>query len=119
VALLFTWVTNPFTIPFIYPIQCYLGSKIIRQPLTYSYIKHHLAAIVATPSFKLIAELGTELILSFLVGGFLFGLIAAMIGYHASLPWIRLHHRKRDLRRERRQQRANDAHKPKMEMTAK
>lgn len=118
-ALLFTWITNPFSIPFIYPIQCYIGSKIIQQPLTYSYIKHHLAAIIETPSLKLIAELGTELVFSFLVGGLLFGSIAAIIGYHASLPWIRLHHKKRDRRKERRKQRAAAAEQLKMEISAK
>jgi hypothetical protein len=105
-AMLFTWISNPLTIPFLYPAQCYVGSRLIRIPLTSPDVKERIAAIVETPSPKLMASLGSELLASFLMGGILFGTIAAIIGYYSSLPWIKWHRNKRELRRQNRKQRA-------------
>jgi uncharacterized protein (DUF2062 family) len=101
-AILFTWVSNPLTIPFIYPLQCYIGGRIVGIPMTYSGVKEQISAIAETPSVKPLATLGSELLISFLVGGFLFGSIAAILGYYITVPWIRL---KRKMREERQQRR--------------
>ncbi len=38
-ALAFTWLTNPYTIIFIYPVQCYLGSLVYGKALSFDTIQ--------------------------------------------------------------------------------
>lgn len=101
-AILFTWISNPFTIPFIYPLQCYIGGRLVGIQLTHPAIQSHISAISETPSIKLLATLGWELLISFLVGGLLFGSIAAVISYYVTLPWVRWERKKKAERRQHR-----------------
>ncbi len=82
-SMLFTWITNPFTIPIFYPLQCYVGSKIIHVHLSYPHVKEQLTDIARTPSLKAVAALGSEVLLSFFVGGLLFGSIATKVSHYA------------------------------------
>jgi uncharacterized protein len=87
-ALLFCWVSNPLTIPFLYPLQCYVGSFLLGNALSYSYTKNLLSGFIQEPSIKGLLRLGIELAFAFLVGGLLFGAIAAVIGYFTSIKLI-------------------------------
>ena len=93
-AVLATWAVNPLTIPFIWPVQCYLGSFIIGRPLSHDLIEHLLWNAVHTPSMKTVGELSSELIASFFAGGLLLGAIVAVIGYFCTIVMVR-RHRKR------------------------
>lgn len=91
VALLSTWLSNPFTIPFLYPLQCYVGGCILRRPSSYPEVKHMLSGIISDPSLKSLATLGAELLTAFLVGGLLFGTVAALAGYYTTVPLVKRH----------------------------
>jgi len=90
-AVLATWINNPFTIPFIWPFQCYLGSYMIGSPLSHKLIEYLLWNAVHTPTMKTIGELSSELIASFFAGGLALGLVAALIGYFCAVAIVKRH----------------------------
>lgn len=100
VALLCTWVSNPLTFAFLYPLQCYVGSYLIQRPLSYAAVKNLLADIINNPSFGSFVALGKEVLASFLAGGLLFGTVAAVAGYYASFHIVIRHRKKKAHRRQ-------------------
>jgi hypothetical protein len=93
-AVLSTWIINPLTVSVIYPVQCYLGSFIIGDPLSYTLIKRLVIDALTHPCLKTAGELGGELILSFFAGGVLLGALTAVPGYFVTTIMVR-RHRKR------------------------
>ncbi|MCF7863836.1 MAG: DUF2062 domain-containing protein [Kiritimatiellales bacterium] len=108
-ALLFTWVSNPLTIPFIYPFQCYVGSVLLGHSFSYESLREASANLIATPTLANLLGFGGEIVLSFFVGGLVFGSISAMIGYVVIVYLVRSHREKRQLRRDRKAQRLQGA----------
>ena len=94
-ALLSTWITNPFNMPVIYSIQCYLGSFAIGDPLSYTLIKHLVSAAITNPCLKTAGELGGELILSFFTGGLILGTLSAVLGYFCTTEMVRRYRARR------------------------
>lgn len=90
-AVLSTWIINPFTIPFVWPLQCYLGSFLIGHPLSRELIEHLLRDAVYAPSLRTVGKLSGELIASFFAGGLLLGTAAAIIGYFCATALVRRH----------------------------
>lgn len=74
-AALGTLITNPVSVIFIYPVQCYVGNLIIGRSLTYKGISESLKAIYVDQSWSAFLAMGWDLILSFFAGGMLFALI--------------------------------------------
>ncbi|MCU0857832.1 MAG: DUF2062 domain-containing protein [Pontiellaceae bacterium] len=103
-AVLVTWITNPITIPFIWPVQCYLGSFMIGTPLSHARIESLLRNVMHEPSIQSIRDLGVDLILSFFAGGALFGSLMATAGYFCTTAMVRRH---RDRMENRKQSRIN------------
>ena len=90
-AVLATWIVNPLTIPFIWPVQCYLGSFLIGRPLSHELIEKLLWDAVHTPSMETVGELSGELIASFFAGGLLLGTVTAIIVYFCTTIMVRRH----------------------------
>ena len=88
-ALLATWVVNPLTIPLIYPVQCYLGSFIIGNLLSFPEIKQPLLAFFTHPHWSTFCELGSELVVSFFAGGIVLGTLVAVLGYFCTTEMVR------------------------------
>lgn len=103
-SLLFTWVSNPLTIPFIYPFQCYVGSVLLGHSFSYESLR----VASATPTLANLLGFGGEIILSFFVGGLVFGSISALIGYFIIVRLVRRHRETRLRRRERKLHRAHE-----------
>jgi len=80
-AVLSTWIINPLTLSVVYPVQCYLGSFMIGNPLSYALIKKLVMDFFDNLSWETARALGDELMGSFLAGGLLLGTVAAVIGY--------------------------------------
>lgn len=89
VAVLSTWIINPLTISVVYPVQCYLGSFMIGDPLSYALIKQLVMDFVDNLSWKTAWALGGELMASFLAGGLLLGTLVAVIGYFCTTEMVR------------------------------
>jgi uncharacterized protein (DUF2062 family) len=102
-AFVGTFITNNFTIPFIYPVQCYIGSFLIGNPLRYQQIRLDLEKIITNPSYEEIMRLGKQLILAFFAGGALMGIVSAVIGYYIALWLTKKYHEKRHHRRQQKQ----------------
>jgi len=126
-AIVFTWLTNPYTIIFIYPVQCYLGSLFYGQTLSFhkvqnifkNFFEHFfekpdiiwsftdslrdiyiISYIVPTleqaqASISALLNLGTDILIPFIIGGGFIGLICAITGYFASYGLIVSHRAKK------------------------
>jgi uncharacterized protein (DUF2062 family) len=107
-----TWITNHFTIGFIYPIQCYLGSYFTKHPLTLEELKvifeQFIDAVIKAEeqgfvdgiqlAFKELLKLGSEILVPFFIGGAIIGGILALIGYFTAYGVITHHRAKKDIR---------------------
>lgn len=96
VSCAFTLVTNQLTIFVIYPFQCWYASYLMHwlakdsfKQLSYNTLKTIFKKFIAAPSFSALAELGNDIMVPFLVGGALLGIVSAVIGYFAALSVVR------------------------------
>lgn len=80
-AFIASWICNPYTVPLLYPFFCYTGSKVLGLDLTLSQIEKDVLKVSHSFSWETLKELGFELGASFFIGGFIYGVIIAMIGY--------------------------------------
>lgn len=110
-SVAFTFVTNHFTIFFIYPFQCYLGSHIVGAPLSYASLSatlknflHYLTSGEATfkQSYEELMLLGQDILIPFFVGGAALALIMGVTGYFLSLYLIRAFRNRKENRKEKR-----------------
>jgi hypothetical protein len=102
-AFVGTFITNNFTIPLIYPAQCYIGGYLICNPLHYEQIKTALKEIMQNPSYEAIFQLGTHLVLAFFAGGAFLGIVSAIPGYFIARRVTAEYQKKRhELRMQRR-----------------
>ena len=85
-AVLGTFVTNPLTIFFIYPAQCWLADRIFFSGhLSYSHLCN------TEWSYDAVMELGSEAVQAFFVGGFLFAAVFTPLTYWGVLKLVRRH----------------------------
>ncbi len=80
-----TFITNHFTIFVIYPIQCYVGSKLIGAGLTYDVVKNAMVKVINEQSYEALLSCGTDLMWSFFAGGFLMAAVFVPITYFGVL----------------------------------
>ncbi len=82
-AALGTLITNPVSIFFIYPLQCFVGSKITGGDLTLDAARNAMKNVLQDQSWAALSELGSDLLISFFAGGLLLALIMTPITYIA------------------------------------
>lgn len=90
-AIACTWVTNPWTVPVIYPFQCYLGAKLMGGHLTFKEINSFIGTFLKEHTFQAFMNLGSEIMIPFFVGGAFLGLLSAFGSYFASYGMIISH----------------------------
>ncbi len=93
-AMACTWISNPWTAIFIYPFQCYIGSKAIGGDLTIHSLNETIHGFLRAPSLQAFRDLGSDIVVPFFVGGAMLAIPAALISYFAVLGMI-LSHRRR------------------------
>ena len=101
-AVVGTMTTNHFTIFVIYPFQCWLGSYLIGNPLSFSTISSQLKEVVENQDYETLFGLGKDLIAAFFIGGFLLAFISTPICYFAVKKMViqyRLNKEKRRLKK--------------------
>lgn len=108
-AFVGTFISNNFTIPLIYPVQCYIGGYLICNPLSYEQIKTALNGIIINPSYEEIYRLGMHLMMAFFAGGALLGIISAIPGYFIAHRLTAEYQQKRHERRMLKRQTTTDA----------
>ena len=91
IAVVFTWISNPFTFPPMFFITYRTGSLLLDMPMAYT--QFHL-------SYEWFSTVLHEIWLPLLVGSLILGGAGAVAGYYGiNLLWRMLLLRKRDLRR--------------------
>lgn len=97
-SFVFTMVTNPYTVFFIYPLQCYIGSLILMRPMSMGDIEIRLRCILREQTFQSLMNLGGDVAGPFLAGGALLGIVSAPIGYFASYGMIQRYRQRKEAR---------------------
>lgn len=82
-ATLGTLLTNHFTIFFIYPLQCYAGSRLLGSELGYDAIREALSDVVREESYEALMAIGGDLVAAFLLGGLLMAACLTPLTYYA------------------------------------
>jgi len=80
-ATLGTLLTNHFTIFFIYPAQCYVGSRLLGGTLSYSAIKTAMEDVLREQSHAELMKIGGELVAAFFLGGAILTVIMTPLTY--------------------------------------
>lgn len=87
-ATLGTLITNPVTVIFIYPAQCWAGNKLIGGDLSLKATETALHNLLKEQSWDALMNLGGDLIASFFVGGVLLALIMTPLTYFGVLALV-------------------------------
>ncbi len=90
-ATIGTFVTNHFTIFIIYPVQCWIGNRLIGGRLSYANIRHALRDVVAEQSWESVLQISGELLESFFVGGFIFAAVLTPLTYFGVRAYVIRH----------------------------
>ena len=88
-ATLGTFHTNPVTVVFIYPLQCWVGNRIIGGALTWSDLVTATRGLVMYHTYQDFLQLGAEVIVSFFAGGLLMAAILTPTVYIAVLVMVK------------------------------
>lgn len=96
-ALTGTLITNPVTIIFIYPAQCWVGARIIGKDLSWQTISEAFKGVLEKQDWASLMQLSGDFIASFFVGGFLLAAIATPVMYFGVLSLVRNYRRIRGI----------------------
>ena len=99
-----TWIANPYTMSFLYPTFCYIGSRFIDPSLTFKHIEHILLRSLKDSSWDSFKFIGVEIFYSFLIGGFIFGVVLGLAGYILTYILLKRYRLNKKLRRQVRKQ---------------
>ena len=88
-ATVATFVTNHFSIFIIYPVQCWLGNRLLGGDISYGAISHALSDVVKEQSWDSLARIGGDLVSAFFVGGLFFAVIFTPVTYFAVRTFVR------------------------------
>lgn len=80
-AALGTFITTPPTAIFIYPVQIYLGNRIIGGDLSFAMIKDSAVKMLRGGDWRAFADMGGELIAAFFAGGLLWAAVMTPLTY--------------------------------------
>jgi uncharacterized protein (DUF2062 family) len=94
-ATLGTFITNHFTVFVIYPLQCYVGSIILRNGLSYDIIKDAMLKVINEQTYDSLVSCGADLVYSFFMGGFLLTAIMTPITYIGVLYMVKSYRSKK------------------------
>lgn len=101
-ATLGTLITNHVTIFVIYPVQCYVGNKLIGGELTFSHMQNVMQGVIESGKLESLLKLGMQLVISFFLGGVLFAVIAAPLTYIITKKLVILFRARREKRKQER-----------------
>ena len=82
-ASLGTLITNPVTICFIYPVQCYAANRLIGGNLTFAAIADAMKKVIDAGDYATLWSLGSELVVSFFLGGIILAAVCVPVTFFA------------------------------------
>ncbi len=83
-----TLITNHFTIFVIYPVQCWVASKILGSDLSYGAISDAMQGVIKEQSYQALMAIGRDLTVAFFFGGFLLAALCVPLTYFGVLKFI-------------------------------
>ena len=99
-AVLFTFISNPYTTPILYPAACLIGAKVLGISLSFVQIQSSMSEICSSFKFHEFSEIGWNLLVSFMVGGPILGIVMAVPGYFISIRIISTYRKRKEYRRQ-------------------
>jgi len=96
-ALTGTLISNPLTILFLYPAQCWAGSRLLGRNISWSAISEAMDDVLTHQDWSSLSHLSGHLVTSFFAGGLLLAGIATPIAYFAVLSLVRNYRRVRGI----------------------
>ena len=93
-----TLITNPVTIIFLYPLQCYAANRLIGGRLTYEAIGEAMRKVIVAGDYPTLFSLGAELVVSFFLGGFLLAALCVPVTYFCVRSIVMRHRAKTEVR---------------------
>jgi len=90
-----TFITNHFTIFVIYPVQCWIGNRLLGGNLSFGSISAAMRDVMEEQSWDAMLQIGGELFEAFFVGGFALAAVCVPLAYFGVLALVRRHRRRR------------------------
>lgn len=98
-AVLFTFLSNPYTTPILYPVACLVGAKVLGISLTLAQIQSSIQEIFSSFRFHEFSEIGWDLFISFMIGGPIIGMSMAVPGYFIAFRIISSYRKRKESHR--------------------
>ena len=96
-ALTGTLISNPVTILFLYPAQCWVGSRMLGKDVSWGAISEAMKDVLTQQDWSSLSKLSGHLVTSFFAGGLLLAAIATPAVYFAVLHLVRNYRRLRGI----------------------
>ena len=96
-ALTGTLISNPLTIFFLYPAQCWMGSRLLGKDISWDAISEALRGVLEHQDWSSLSQLSGHLVTSFFAGGLLLAAVSTPLAYFFVLHLVRNYRRVRGI----------------------
>ena len=96
-ALTGTLISNPLTILFLYPAQCWAGSRLLGRSLSWNSVTEALRDVLTQQDWSSLSNLSGHLVASFFAGGLMLAAIVTPITYFCVYFLVRNYRRVRGI----------------------
>ena len=96
-ALTGTLVSNPLTILFLYPAQCWMGSRLLGKDISWDAISEALKGVLTQQDWSSLSQLSGHLVTSFFAGGLMLAAVFTPLVYFFVLHLVRNYRRVRGI----------------------
>ena len=96
-ALTGTLISNPLTILFLYPAQCWTGSRLLGKDLSWEAISEAMKGVLTHQDWSSLSQLSGHLVTSFFAGGLLLAAVFTPAAYFTVLMLVRNYRRVRGI----------------------
>ena len=96
-ALTGTLISNPLTILFLYPTQCWAGSRLLGKDISWETISEAMKGVLKDQDWSSLSQLSGHLVTSFFAGGLLLAAIFTPLTYFFVLHLVRNYRRVRGI----------------------
>ena len=96
-ALTGTLISNPLTILFLYPAQCWMGSRLLGKDISWDAISEALKGVLSHQDWSSLSQLSGHLVTSFFAGGLMLAAVCTPLTYFFVLHLVRNYRRVRGI----------------------
>ena len=96
-ALTGTLISNPLTILFLYPAQCWMGSRLLGKDISWEALSDAMRGVVTQQDWSSLSQLSGHLVTSFFAGGLMLAAVCTPLTYFFVLHLVRNYRRVRGI----------------------